>query len=234
MPLDAPMLKAVIFDMDGVIIDSEPFHWEVNKKIFKHLGITIADEEYRNFLGVSNTDMWTVLKRQYGLSQPVGVLVAMQVKGNIDFLRKERFQPIPGVVELIRNLKSETISVGLASSSPYDVIDIVLHSFGIAKGFDAVVSGEDFEKSKPAPDIFLKAADLLRAYPEQCTVIEDTTHGVAAAKAARMVCIGFANEHSSPQDLTKADLIVRDLASLNVQKIQSLTRIRSVEPETRR
>jgi HAD superfamily hydrolase (TIGR01509 family) len=213
------MLKAAIFDMDGVIIDSEPFHWDVNKKIFSDLGIKMSQREYRRYIGSSNTNMWTDLKKRYGLSQPLEALVSMQGAGNIDFLRENSFGPIEGVTELIQDLKKNGIAIGLASSSPHAAIDIVLKKFAFESYFSVVVSGEDFKNSKPAPDIFLKAALLLQIPPDKCVVIEDATHGVAAAKAAGMKCIGFANKNSWGQDLSRADLIVEDIRTLNFERI---------------
>ena len=152
------MLKAVIFDMDGVIIDSEPFHWEVNKKIFAGLGISVSFSDYKKYIGTSNTNMWADLKARFGLPQPVEDLVQMQVNGNIDFLRENKFGPIEGIPGLLSDLKKNNIAIGLASSSPSIAIDIVLKKFAVENYFSVTVSGEDFKKSKPAPDIFLRTA----------------------------------------------------------------------------
>ena len=216
------MVQAVIFDMDGVIIDSEPFHWDVNKKIFRDLEITVCFKEYQKYIGVSNTTMWTDLKTKHRLPQSVGDLVRVQVSGNLEFMEREHFEPIDGVVSLLADLKKNAVAVGLASSSPYNVIAIVLKKFRIRDHFSAVVSGEDFQKGKPEPDIFLKAAQLLGTAPHYCAVVEDATHGVTAAKAAGMRCVGFANKNSCDQDLTKADLTVQSLSELSYRKISAL------------
>jgi beta-phosphoglucomutase family hydrolase len=216
------MLKAVIFDMDGVIIDSEPFHWKVNKKIFRDLDIRVSVEEYQNYIGVSNTDMWTDLKKKFRLPHAVDQLVAMQVGGNVEFMEQEHFEPIDGVVALIRNLEKNAVAMALASSSPHKIITMVLDKFAIKSSFSIIVSGEDFKKGKPAPDIFLKAAELLFVSPKDCVVIEDAAHGVAAAKAAGMKCVGFANGNSGNQDLGKADLIVSALNALTLENITAL------------
>ena len=216
------MLKAVIFDMDGVIIDSEPFHWEVNKKIFKMLGIRVSKNDYKKYIGTSNTNMWTDLKSQYNLPQSLQKLVEMQGSGNVDFLRENKFGPIGGIAELLSDLKKDSIDIALASSSPSVAISIVLNKFHFKNHFSVVVSGENFKKSKPAPDIFLKTAELLHVSPAQCVVIEDSTHGIAAAKAARMKAIGFANKNSWDQDLSRADLIIDTINKLNVEQIKAL------------
>jgi HAD superfamily hydrolase (TIGR01509 family) len=216
------MLKAVILDMDGVIIDSEPFHREVCRRIFKSLGIDVPEEEYFRYIGVSNTNMWTAIKRTYRLNQSVNKLVAMQVFGNMEFMKKERVDPVDGIFELLSGLQEAGFLIGLASSSPHQIIEMVLDAFNIKQYFDCVVSGADFENGKPAPDIFLKAAAMLNVLPEQCVVVEDATHGVHAAKAARMKCIGFINVNSAGQDLCKADLIIHDLKALDIHNVLSL------------
>jgi beta-phosphoglucomutase family hydrolase len=216
------MIQAVIFDMDGVIIDSEPFHYEVNKRIFASLGIEVSEDEYRGYIGVSNTNMWTSIKSKHGLRHSVNELTAMQVNGNIEFMEKERIDPVEGVRELLSALKNEGFRIGLASSSPYKIIEMVLHRFNIGRFFDSVVSGEDFTNGKPAPDIFLHAAKLLGVSAAQCVVIEDAMHGVHAAKAAGMKCIGFANANSPGQDLGRADMVVGDLASIGIGRMRQL------------
>jgi beta-phosphoglucomutase family hydrolase len=216
------MIKAVIFDMDGVIIDSEPFHWEVNKRIFAALGIDVSEEEYCRYIGVSNTNMWTAIQRSRGLRQSVEELVRMQVNGNIDFMRNERVDPVEGVIDLIAGLDHAGLLLGIASSSPYRIIEMVIEKFDLRRYFDGIVSGEDFKNGKPAPDIFLAAAALLKVSPGQCVVIEDATHGVEAAKAARMKCIGFKNIHSPGQKLEKADMIIDDFKAVGVHEVLSV------------
>jgi HAD superfamily hydrolase (TIGR01509 family) len=219
------MIKAVIFDMDGVIIDSEPFHWEVNKRIFKSLGIDVSDEEYYRYIGVSNTNMWTAIRHGHGLRQSVGELVEMQVNGNVEFMKRERVDPVDGVIALIVALKEAGLLLGIASSSPHRIIELVLEKFSLRRYFNGVVSGEDFKNGKPAPDIFLAAAAMLKVSPGECVVIEDATHGVEAAKAARMKCIGFKNIHSPGQKLGKADMIVDDFKVLGASDVLSLAAI---------
>jgi HAD superfamily hydrolase (TIGR01509 family) len=216
------MPKAVIFDMDGVIIDSEPFHWEVNKRLFKSLEIDVSEKEYRHYIGVSNTAMWGAIKRKHGLLQSVKELAALQVEGTIDFMKSERVDPVVGVIDLLSNCKKAGALIALASSSPYQIIGMVLDRFNIKRFFDSVVSGEDFEKGKPSPDIFLKTAAMLGVVPGQCIVIEDATHGVHAAKAAGMKCIGFANANSPGQDLSQADRIVSDFRALGIDEMLSM------------
>lgn len=216
------MLKAVVFDMDGVIIDSEPYHLVICLKLFKDLNINITEDEYNTFTGVSNTSMWTTLKNKYGLKEKVSELVKLHTEADINYLEENEEKPIPGVVGILESLKNNDIKIALASSSPMEGIKQVLDKFQISEYFQAVISGENLERGKPAPDIFLNAAKMLQVEPEYCTVIEDSNHGVTAAKAAGMKCIGFQNHNSGKQNLEAADLIVDSLEELNLDRIKKL------------
>lgn len=216
------MFKAVIFDMDGVIIDSEPAHYEVNKIIFNNLNITVSDSEYSKFIGVSNPVMWKVLKERHGLQQSVEELVINQTNANLDYIRNSNEKPIPGVISLLKEIKSYGLSIGLASSSPLEGINLVLDKFDIRNYFSSVISGENLKRGKPYPDIFLDTAKSMEVNPSECIVIEDSKHGVRAAKAAGMKCIGFRNANSGNQDLSIADLIVDSLEELNLSILRNL------------
>ncbi len=208
--------------MDGVLIDSEPFHLIINKRIFGELGINVSFEEYQTFIGTTFEYMWSTLKEKYGLPQSVAELVHMQASGITEYLKNEKVDAIKGVIDLLSLIKKENIKIGVASSSPKEVIELVINKLGISNYFRAIVSGEDFEKGKPAPDIFLEAARLLDTKPLNCVVIEDSEKGVKAAKAAGMECVGFQNYNTGDQDLNKADLIVDEYNSLKISTLRDL------------
>jgi len=218
------MLEAVIFDMDGVLIDSEPFHLVVNEKIFANLGINLSEDEYHDFIGTTHKDMWTTIKNRYNLPHGVPELVNMQVSGNIDYIKNEEIESIKikGVTDLLSRISREKIKIGIASSSPTEVIDLVIKKLGISGYFSSVVGGEEIKRGKPAPDIFLKAAERLKKEPTDCIVIEDSKNGTLAAKAAEMKCIGFKNPNSGNQNLEKADLIIDNYDSLTVKTLRDL------------
>lgn len=216
------MLEAVIWDMDGVIIDSEPAHYEVNKSVFKKLGLNISDQEYNTYIGVSNPEMWSIIKGKHKLGHSVPELVKIQLEGNLEYLRQSNEQPIPGVTHLLESLKRENIAIGLASSSPFEFIALVLKKFNIKEYFQVIISGEEIANGKPAPDIFIAAANELKAAPQKCIVIEDSKNGVKAAKSAGMKCIGFQNKNSGDQDLSEADLIVCSLEGLDITILKNL------------
>ena len=123
-------------------------------------------------------------------------------------------EPIDGIRELLAELKALNIPAAIASSSPPVFIKAVLRKFDLLDHFECVVSGEEVERGKPAPDVYLKAAELLGVKPQDCMVLEDARHGVAAAKAAGMKCIGFVNPNSGNQDLSQADYVVHAVSEV--------------------
>lgn len=208
-------IAAVIFDMDGVIIDSEPIHYRVNQRLFKELGLGISKKEYSEFIGCSNNDMWRILKDRYNLQESIEELIKHQIEENIRYLDHNKEKPITGIVGLLEKLKADNFKIGLASSSPMKYIVRVLKEFAIEEYFDVKVSGEELARSKPNPDIYIKAARLLDEPEEKCIVIEDSYHGVTAAKKAGMKCIGFKNVNSGKQDISGADLIIDSIEDIN-------------------
>jgi HAD superfamily hydrolase (TIGR01509 family) len=211
MRVDKPlcvMIKTVVFDMDGVIIDSEPIHNEVEKAMFAALGIEIPDEVHSGFVGTSSKNMWERLVREHRLAHSVDELVLQGKQRYQHKLKNLSVKPIDGVEELLRGLREEGMKLILASSSERDNIEVVLRLLSLEDCFHAVISGAELPHSKPHPEIFLRAAREAGTDPSCCLVIEDSENGVIAAKAAGMVCIGYRNPNSGYQNLTGADLVI--------------------------
>jgi len=216
------MLEAVLFDMDGVLIDSEPWHLKANRELCAELGFQLRMEEYLDFIGKSASEKWTYFKTKYHLEPTVPELVARENRKNIQMIPDDGEGLVPGVLPLLQSLQEKGVRCGVASSSPLACINAVLEKYKLFPFFQAVVTGEEMAKGKPAPDIFLHTAKLLGAQPEHCVVIEDSEHGVKAAKAGGMKCIGFKNKNSGEQDLSPADLIVDSLAEVSVRSLELL------------
>lgn len=213
------MPEAVIFDMDGVLIDSEPMHFEVDRQAFERLGLPGTMEELELYVGMTNPDMWRKVKERHGLDMPLEELIEWQVGMKLAYLRDSGEKAIDGVPELLELLKANGIAIGLASSSPTVFIMAVLEKLGITDYFQCVVSGEEVPKGKPEPDVFLKAAELLNKPAHACVVIEDSRNGTRAAKAAGMKCIGFRNVNSGEQDLSAADRIVQSVREITLETL---------------
>ena len=210
-----PAFKAFIFDMDGVLIDSESFYSEMERINFNELGLNIPHDEHITYQGTATDEMWKIIKANHGLPHSVEELVAMTNDLTIPvFQAMERIDPMPGVVNLLNLLKARKIPLALASSSFPEVIEIVLDKTGLRTCFDVVVNSRMAGKSKPAPDIFLLAAKKLKTAPEDCIVIEDSTNGITAAKSAGMYCIAYNGPGSEFQDQSGADAIIRDYGQI--------------------
>jgi HAD superfamily hydrolase (TIGR01509 family) len=209
------MKKAVIFDMDGVIVDSEPLHALHLQKFLIQLGVREPQRFKTNIKGVNATQTWTMLRDEFGLDYEIEELVMQSRESYVSYLETLPHLPcIPGAVELITFLHDAGYRLALASSAAPKRIELFLRKLRLRNCFQAVVCGDDVARSKPAPDIFLLAAKKLRAKPSNCVVIEDANNGVRAAKAAGMKCIAYAGSPHNTDDVSEADIILKDFRAL--------------------
>lgn len=204
-------MKAVIFDMDGVIIDSEPLHFESSRMTMGEYGVKLCFEDMKEYVGVSSRETFAVLKRKFGIEDTLEALLKKQAIHEMEVFEEERLEPMRGLVSLLEYLEVRNMKTALASSSRRELIETVLKGLGMVKHFGAVVSGEDVERGKPEPDIFLKAASMLGCKSKNCIVIEDSAQGIQAGLAANMFVYGVHNPNSGYQDLSKAHMQVGSL-----------------------
>ena len=217
------MIQTVIFDMDGVIIDSEPVYFKIDKEMFEELNIAVSFEEHCTYVGTSSQNMWDAIIKKHGIPGDPGKLMRKEYNLYMDYLvNANDLQPIDGVMELINGLHENNFKLILASSSRMEIIDIILKKFKLSDLFIAKVSGSELAHSKPHPEIFLRSAQLAGSEPKECIVIEDSKNGVAAAKAAGMKCIGFLNPSSGHQNLKDADRVIQSFKELNADLIKKL------------
>lgn len=209
------MLKAVIFDLDGVIVESENAHIEAEKQTLLKYGVQISAEELHKYTGTTANLMFTKLIRKYKLDTTFEEM--FRRKEDILFrLLKEDAEPTKGIITLLRNLKLKRIKLAIGSSSTRKQIKYVLAKLDITSLFDCIVGAEDIVHSKPNPEIFLKAAAELNVNPSDCLVVEDSKLGIEAAKRAGMKCLGYRNPDSGNQNLSKADIITDDFSKLSI------------------
>ena len=221
--LNFNMIQTVIFDMDGVIVDTEPVHHFAYYQHFKELNIEVSDEMYRSFTGNSTRNIFQKLKAQFDLQEDVEDLILRKRHlFNEAFDLKEDLYLIEGVEDLIKDLHANGIQLIVASSASKVTIDRVFKRFHLHQYFTHIVSGEDFPKSKPHPAIFEHAASLSIAPKENCIVIEDSTNGIHAAVAAGIFCVGYDSFHSKDQDLSKANIVIQHFNELNFEKVSKL------------
>jgi len=209
--------------MDGVIIDSEPVYFKIDKEMFEELNIAVSFEEHSTYVGTSSQNMWDAIIKKHGIPGDPGKLMRKEYNLYMDYLvNANDLQPIDGVMELINGLHENNFKLILASSSRMEIIDIILKKFKLSDLFIAKVSGSELAHSKPHPEIFLRSAQLAGSEPKECIVIEDSKNGVAAAKAAGMKCIGFLNPSSGHQNLKDADRVIQSFKELNADLIKKL------------
>ncbi len=217
------MIQTVIFDMDGVIVDTEPVHRFAYFQHFSELNIDVSEELFTSFTGNSTRNVFQRVNTIFNLNADVEELILRKrTIFNDAFDHKEDLELLEGVENLIKNLHDNGVELILASSASKVTIDRVFRRFGLHPYFSNIVSGEDFPKSKPHPAIFEFAASLSKAPKENCIVIEDSTNGVLAAKAAGIYCVGYNSIHSKLQDLSKADKIVNHFNELDYNIIANL------------
>jgi HAD superfamily hydrolase (TIGR01509 family) len=202
-------VKCVIFDMDGVIIDSEELHKKAYYETFNSLNVTVSDALYKSFTGSSTINAFQRLIAHFNLEQTPEDLVLDKRKRYVNFFENDpNLQLVEGVEEIIQYLYKKGITLILASSSAMVNIDRVFNKFDLNHYFTAKISGADLTESKPHPEIFNKAALLGKTSKENCVVIEDSDNGVTAANDANIFVFGYANKKSEGQTLKNADFVI--------------------------
>ncbi|AGK53732.1 HAD family hydrolase [Bacillus sp. 1NLA3E] len=205
------MEKAFIFDMDGVIINSEPIHDMVDIEVATEFKIHLDHYRLQRYVGMRARDVWESIINEDQLPLKVEQLLLIADKRKVNFIEASYIQPIKGITGLLQQLKESNYRIALASSSSIEMIEAILNKLGIDSYFEFKVSGDEVNIGKPAPDIYLETARRLNVLPNNCTVLEDSEHGIEAGNAAGMKTIGFANPGSGNQDLTKANYIVNSI-----------------------
>ncbi|MBI4176801.1 MAG: HAD family phosphatase [Candidatus Aenigmarchaeota archaeon] len=214
------MIKAVIFDMDGVLSDTVEFQIKAETDAFREFGIEISPEKILEYNGVSDGEFFSSVFKKFGSAG--NPETARELKWNsLTSFAKGKIRPISGVVELVEKMKNSQLTLGVASASRKDFIELVLRELGIEKHFSAVTSSDEVSSGKPDPAVFLLTARKMGVHPEDCVVIEDAPKGVRAAKLAKMKCIAITTTHSA-EELGDADKIIKSFGELTAETIKKL------------
>lgn len=217
-------IAAVIFDLDGVLLDSESAWVRVKREYTEETGGHWQERAQWDMLGMSSTEWSTYMHDQLGVPAPPERISA-EVADRLVELYRERLPLLPGAVDAVKALAAEW-PLGLASSSNRNVIDLVLDLAGIADRFEATVSSEEVERGKPAPDVYLEAARRLEVEPEVCAAIEDSTNGIRSADSAAMTVIAVPNSDfpPEPEAVDLAAVVLDSLEQLSPERVRSLRR----------
>ena len=208
------MIEAVVFDMDGVLIDSEQVWDEVRRELAEERGGRWSERAQRDMMGMSSTEWSRYMHDVIGLRESPDEISAEVVRRML--ARYAEGPPwLPGALEAVRRMAGRFV-LGLASSSNVELIRAVLEAGGVAGLFRATVSSEEVARGKPAPDVYLEAARRLDVPPERAAAIEDSEAGIHSARAAGMVVVAIPNPHFPPGDdaLAQADVVLDSVSSL--------------------
>lgn len=215
------MLKAIIFDLDGVIVDTTPYHFKAWKKVFNDETIKFNFQDYVNKV--------SGLPRRQGIlniiknisAQKLNFLMEKKPKLYLQEINKNPPKIFDGFLEFLEEIKKIDLKVAVASSSKN--AKYILEKVGILNKFDAIITGNDFKKSKPDPEIFLTAAKKLKIAPCKCLVFEDAAAGIQAAKNAKMKAVGFASaDNITELNKVGADMVIKKFGKINSNKICNL------------
>lgn len=203
-------MDAVIFDVDGVLTDSEPLHFAAVGKVLAPFGKSLSEEDNKAYLGFSLPDFWREMAGRFDLDADPRELSARHEE-EVTALIREGIVPLPGVARTVTGLLMRGLALATASSSPKTVVEAILEGLGLLGSFPVRICGDQVERAKPHPGLFLEAARALGISPERCMVIEDSPAGILAARRAGMFTVAVLNRYNQDLDLGEADRVFSGL-----------------------
>ena len=217
------MIKAIIFDMDGVLVDSVKYLYEAFNLVLKKYDVYIRDEDVKKYLGKSMKEKIKMWKEDYNMKEDIDITEFSKEVFELEMeLLKENLEESEFLINLIKSLKDANFKLAVATSSPKSRTEGILEFIGLKDKFDVVITDEDFENSKPNPEIFITASEKLNVDAKDCVVVEDSVNGIEAAKNAGMKRIALLTKFHGKEDFKNVDLIVSSLDELNLDSIKDL------------
>jgi HAD superfamily hydrolase (TIGR01509 family) len=209
-------IRAVILDMDGLLVDSEPIHWVTLNRVLAEYGHRVDEEENSGYVGQPEVETWRMVMGKRGISADLQELSRKRARVFSEILRTEGIPVMPGAMDLVKACKEKGYPLAIATSTPRGTVVEVLAASGFDREVEIVASAYDPEvkHGKPAPDVFLRAATLLGVEPANCLVFEDSGLGIQAAKAAGMRCVAVPGSHVKESDKGAADLVLKSLVDM--------------------
>ena len=207
------MLKAIVFDMDGVLTDSEPFYREAINRILAEHGYSLSEDDYKAVLGHGIPETWEWMLAHFDLPYTLDE-VMLEYDQVVERVLRERVKPTPGLQDLLASLKKRGLKMAVASASYSNWVDAVLVKLGVKQYFSVVLSANMVRNGKPHPEIYLTAAEKLGVPPRDCLAVEDSPTGIKAAKAAGMRVVALVTPYTQDMDTSQADARIESLTQL--------------------
>jgi len=218
------MIKAIIYDLDNVIVNSSPLHVRALEAVLNQYGITYNDlpfEDRARFVGMRVGDVIKEVTEKFNLKREAEIINQERRAIFLDLVNKE-LALMPGLIRSL-DLFKKKFKIGLATLGKRSYVNLVFDKFNLSEYFNVTVAGDEVVKAKPDPEIYLVAAAKLGLQPNQCLAIEDATLGIESAKNADCKCLAVASPYTPAQDLSKADLVLKSLEEISEDFIKSLS-----------
>ncbi|AKQ47579.1 beta-phosphoglucomutase [Rufibacter radiotolerans] len=213
-------IKACLFDLDGVLVDTAIYHFKAWRQLAQSLGIDFTEHDNERLKGVSRVRSLEIILEIGGQTLPQEQMLALCEQKNTEYLvdvsKMTPEEILPGVEDFLKALKAEGIKIALGSASKN--AQLILERTNLLPYFDAIIDGRHVVNGKPHPEVFLKGAEALGVKPEECVVFEDAVAGVESAKNAGMLCVGV----GQPEVLTQTDIVVKDMTEMTVERLHAL------------
>jgi len=216
------VVKAVVYDLDDLMVNSYPLHSIASDEVLKKYGVDLKEvnDMRANFVGMRISDILKMIVDRFDLKVSMGKL---RKERSAIFLKlvREKLKSMPGLLNSLELIKKKDFKIAIASSGTREYINTVIAKFKISSYFDLIVSGDDVKKGKPDPETYIVTSKKMGLDPGEIVVLEDATNGIAAAKSAGCWCIAIKNPYTPYQDLSKADLFIDSLGNLSLKIINS-------------
>ena len=223
------MIRAVVFDVDGLLADTETLHFRSFQMLAKKYGHSVSHEAFRGFVGVTDVENIDWMKKTFGIEEDDASMRAERKQMYLDLVRIRRLDPAPGLRELLQFCTRTGLRRAVASSASALEVNVVLERLSAREPalspvrvvFDEIVTGNDVQHNKPHPEIYLTVAERLGLSPASCVALEDSRPGVESAKSAGLLCLAVPTEHTSEQDFSRADAVFGSLLEV-VDRLKDL------------
>ncbi|MFB6075723.1 MAG: HAD family hydrolase [Candidatus Aenigmatarchaeota archaeon] len=216
-------LEAIIFDMDGVLLDSTKHIWVSYNQLLSKYGVKTEGDEIKRYMGRSTRDQLGMIREDYGIEEEIDSEEFSRRAGEIELdLVEDKLDLDENIWDLIESAKGKEIKIAVATSSNLERAEKILDLLGVRDELDLLFTADDLERHKPHPDIYLKTAEELGVEPEDCVVFEDAVNGIKSAQRADMKVVAIETDYQSREDIERADLVISDFSEVDLGILEGL------------